>query len=68
MMKRGHYNAIKNKARPLSKLNGKAKPAYHYDMNCLNGFCTESARDKHYEYCSSNGHVMVNMPNEKKNG
>ena len=66
MMKRGHYNAIKNKARPLSKLNGKAKPAYHYDMNCLNGFCTESARDKHYEYCSSNGHVKINMPNEKE--
>ena len=35
-------------------------------MNCLNGFWTESARDKHYEYCSSNGHVKVNMPTEKE--
>ena len=35
-------------------------------MNCLNGFRTESARDKHYEYCSSNGHVKVKMPSEKE--
>ena len=47
-------------SRLLSKL------AYHYCMNCLNGFHTPSARDKHYEYCSSNGHVKVNMPNEKE--
>ena len=37
-----------------------------YCMNCLNGFRTESARDKHYEYCSSNGHVKVKMPSEKE--
>ena len=35
-------------------------------MNCLNGFRTEPSRDEHYEYCSSNGHVKVNMPNEEK--
>ena len=35
-------------------------------MNCLNSFGTESARNKHYEYCSSNVHVKVNMPNEKE--
>ena len=35
-------------------------------MNCLNGFRTKSARDKHYEYCSSNGHVKVKMPSEKE--
>ena len=30
---------------------------------------TESSRDKHYAYCSSNGHVKVKMPTEeKKNG
>ena len=60
-----HYTAIKNVSRLLSKLNGKTKRAYHYCMSCLNYFCTESARDKHYQYCSSNGHVKVNMPNEK---
>ena len=36
-------------------------------MNCLNGFRTGSARDKHYEYCSSNGHAKVNMPSEEEN-
>ena len=61
-----HYTAIKNISRLLSKLNGKTQHAYYYWTNCLNGFRTESARDKHYEYCSSNGHVTVNMPNEKE--
>ena len=61
-----HYTAIKNISRLLSKVNGKTKCAYHYCKNCLNDFCTESARDKHYEYCSSNGHVKVNVPTEKE--
>ena len=61
-----HYTAIKNISRHLSKLNGKTKRVYHYCMNCLTGFRTESARDKHYEYCSSNGHVKVKMPTKKE--
>ena len=32
----------------------------------MDGFRTASARDKHYEYCSSNGHVKVKMPTEKE--
>ena len=55
------YTAIKNKS-----LNATNKCAYHFCMNCLNGFRTASARDKHYEYCSSNGHVKVNMPTGDK--
>ena len=35
-------------------------------MNCLNGFRRESARDKHYQYCSNNGHVKVKMPAENE--
>ena len=35
-------------------------------MNCLNSFRIESARDKHYEYYSNNGHVKVKMPTEKE--
>ena len=35
-------------------------------MNCLNGFRTASARDKHYEYCSSNGHVKVTISNAEE--
>ena len=61
-----HYTAIKNISRLLSKLNGKTQHAYHYCMNCLNGFQAESARDKHCEYYSSNGHVKVNMPTEEE--
>ena len=45
-----HYTAINSISRLLSKLNGKTKQAHHYCMNCLNGFHTESARDKHYEH------------------
>ena len=61
-----HYTAIKNISRLLSKLNGKTRLAHHYCVNCLNGFWTASARDKHYEYCSSNGHARVNMPTEEE--
>ena len=61
-----HYNAIKSISRLLSSLNGKTKRAYHYCMNCLNGFRTALARGKHYEYCSSNSHVKVNMPAEEE--
>ena len=61
-----HYTAIKNISRLLSKLNGKTRRAYHYCMNSLNGFRTASARDKHYEYCGSNGGVKVNMPTEEE--
>ena len=63
-----HYTTIKSIYRPSSKLNGKTKCTYHFCMNCLNGFRTESARDNHYEHCSSNGHVKVKMPTEKKSG
>ena len=61
-----HYTTIKSISRLLSKLNGKTKRAYYYCMNCLNGFHTGSARNKYYEYCSSNGHVKVNMPSEEE--
>ena len=61
-----HYTAIKGISRLLKSLNATRKGAYHFCMNCLNGFRTEPARDKHYEYCSSNGHVKVKMPTEKE--
>ena len=62
--KKRHYATIMNVSRYLSKLNGKIQHPYHYCMNCLNCFQKASARDRHYEYCSSNGHVKVNMPTE----
>ena len=61
-----HYTAIKSVSRLLKSLNATHKGAYHFCMNCLNGFRTKSARDKHYEYCSSNGHVKVNMSTEEE--
>ena len=61
-----HYAAIKNISMLLKSLNETHKGAYHFCMNCLNGFCTGSARDKRYKYCSSNGHIKVNMPTEKE--
>ena len=60
--KRRHYTMMKNISRLLSKLNEKTKRAYQYCINCFNGFRTVSARDKPYEYCSSNGNVKVTMP------
>ena len=43
-----HYTAIKNIFRLLRSLNATHKGAYNFCMNCLNGFRTASARDKHY--------------------
>ena len=60
------YTAIKSMSRLLKSLNATYKGAYHFCMNFLNGFRKESAKDKHYEYCSSNGHVKVKMPTEKE--
>ena len=50
-----HYTSIKNMSRLLSNLNGKNKRAYHFCMNCLNGFSTESA-------------IWLICPLKKKNG
>ena len=61
-----HHTAIKSISRLLKSLNATHKGAYHFCMNWLNGFRTASARDKHYEYYSSNGHVKVKMPTEKE--
>ena len=61
-----HYTAIKGMSRLLKSLNATRKGAYHFCMNHLNGFRRDSARDKHYEYCSNNGHVKVKIPTEKE--
>ena len=59
-----HYTAVKSLSKLLSSMNAKHKGAYHFCVNCLNAFRTESARDKHYVYCSSHGEVNVKMPKE----
>ena len=47
-------------------MNAIHKRAYHLCMNCFNGFRRVSVKDKHYEYCSSNGHLKVKMPSENE--
>ena len=61
-----HYTTIKNISRLSSKLNGKTQLTYHYCMSCRNGFRRGSTANKHYEHCSSNGHVRVKTPTEKE--
>ena len=34
----------------------------HFRINCLQGFCSEESRDKHYEYCKDNEVVKIEMP------
>ena len=58
-----HYTAIKRISRLLKSLNATHKGAYHF---CMAESESESARDKHYQYCSSHGHVKVKMPTEKE--
>ena len=61
-----HYTAVKSLSRLLGSMNASHNGAYHFCVNCLNGFRTESARDKHYKYCSSHGEVTVKMPKESE--
>ena len=49
-----HYTVIKSVSRLRKSLNATQKGR------------TGSASDKHYDYCSSNGHVKVKMPTEKE--
>ena len=59
---RKHYVAIKSLSRLLSKQNSKHKQSRHFCANCLQGFSTESARDKNYDYCEDNEAVRVEVP------
>ena len=61
-----HYATIKGISRLLHSLNATHKGAYHFCIDSLNGFRTESARDKHYEYYNNNHHIKIKMPTEKE--
>ena len=61
-----YYTAIKNLSKLFKSLNSTHKGAYYFQMNCLNGFYTASARNKHCVYCSSNSQVKVKMPSEEE--
>ena len=59
---RKHYVAMKSLSRLLSKQNSKHKQSRHFCANCLQGFSTESAWDKNYDYCEDNEAVRVEVP------
>ena len=45
--------------------NSRHKQSQYLCDNCLNGFKTQESRDSHYEYCTHNEAVKIEMP--KKN-
>ena len=56
-----HYAAVKNMSELLSRENANSRRAYHHCLNCLNGFRTESSRDKHYANCVDHDAVKIKM-------
>ena len=53
-------------SRLLKYLNAIQRGGYYVDMTCSNGFGTVLARNRHHEYCSSNGHIKVSMLSEEE--
>ena len=64
--KNRHYTTIRNLSRLLFSMNANHKGAYHFFRNCLIGFRTESARDKHYDYCRDKDNVKIKMPSKRE--
>ena len=57
-----HYVAIKSLSRLLSRKNSKHDGSQHFCINCLQGFHSVESRDRHFEFCSDNDAVKVEMP------
>ena len=57
-----HYVAIKKLSRLLGASNSKDGHKQHFCINCLQGFHSEEIRDQHFEFCSDNDAVKVEMP------
>ena len=57
-----HYVAIKSLSRLLSRENSRHDGSQHFCINCLQGFHSEESRDRHFEFCSDNDAVRVEMP------
>ena len=62
------YIVIKNLSRLLNSLNAIYARTYHFCINCLNGFHTALAGDKHFKYCGNDVHVKFRCLLRKKNG
>ena len=62
--KKRHYAAIKNLSRLLGKNNSKHGHKQYFCRNCLQGFPSEEAKNKHLNYCLDNEAVRIEMPTE----
>ena len=62
--KKRHYAAIKNLSRLLGSSNSKIKRREYFCRNCLQGFPSEEAKNKHLNYCLDNEAVRIEMPTE----
>ena len=57
-----HYAAIKSLSQLLGASNSKDGHKQHFCINCLQGFHSQESRDRHFEFCSDNDAVKVEMP------
>ena len=66
-----HYTAMKGISRLLSELNGKTRRAYHFCMNCNDGFRTRDNKRQQETSIMSTAAAMVTSklicPVKKKN-
>ena len=59
-----HYTAIKSLSRLCGSSNTKHGYKQHFCLNCLQGFQSETSRDKHFKYCKDHETVRIEMPEE----
>ena len=59
-----HYVAVKSISRLLSMANNRHKESQYFCDYCLNGFKTQESGDAHYEYCTHNETVKIEMPSK----
>ena len=56
-----HYVAIKSLSQLLSRENSRYDGSQHFCISCLQGFHSEESQDQHFEFCSDNDAVKVEM-------
>ena len=59
-----HYAVIKNLSQLLGSNNSENEHQHHFCLNCLQGFHSETSRNKQYEYCKDIEVIRIDMPEE----
>ena len=59
-----HYVAIKNLSRLHASSNSDGKRRDHFCLNCLQRFHSEESKNTHFEYCTENKAVRIDLPQE----